>query len=127
MKTEPTEALNEIKHCTWVAEDFNIGDGFESHEVVDEDDVINIANIAFSEGQSSPKIKRLEWENHGSSITAVGISDYEYCINLKDYHVTLSLRSNSQIIVLGQYSRPGEAKAVAQADFEKRVMGCLDL
>ena len=61
MKTEPTEALKEIKHCTWTAEDFNISDGFESHEVVDEDDAINIANIAFKEGQSSPKIKQLEW------------------------------------------------------------------
>ena len=49
MKTEPTEALKEIKHCTWTAEDFNIGDGFESHEVVDKNDAINIANIAFKE------------------------------------------------------------------------------
>ena len=49
MKTEPTEALKEIKRCTWTAEDFNISDGFESHEVVDKNDAINIANIAFNE------------------------------------------------------------------------------
>ena len=49
MKTEPTEALKEIKRCTWTAEDFNISDGFESHEVVDKNDAINIANIAFKE------------------------------------------------------------------------------
>ena len=57
MKTEPTEALKEIKHCTWTAEDFNISDGFESHEVVDEDDAINIANIAFKEGSILPENK----------------------------------------------------------------------
>ena len=34
-KQNRTEALKEIKHCTWTAEDFNISDGFESHEVVD--------------------------------------------------------------------------------------------
>ena len=49
MKIEPTEALEAIKHCTWTAEDFNISDGFESHEVVDKNDAINIANIAFKE------------------------------------------------------------------------------
>lgn len=59
MKTEPTEALNEIKHCTWTAEDFNINDGLESHEVVDEDDAINIANIAFKEAMRwrDPKVE----------------------------------------------------------------------
>jgi hypothetical protein len=76
--------------------------------------------------QSSPKIKQLEWENHGSSITAVGLSDYEYCVNLKDDHTTLSLRNNSQIIVLGTYSRPNEAKSAAQRDFEQRIKECLE-
>jgi hypothetical protein len=59
MKTEPTEALKEIKRCTWTAEDFNIGDGFESHEVVDKNDAINIANIAFKEAMRwrDPKVE----------------------------------------------------------------------
>ena len=124
MKTEPTEALKEIKHCTWTAEDFNIGDGFESHEVVDKDDAINIANIAFKEGQSSPKIKQLEWvevwEGYESAKTPFGFYVVRPSIDNKEFRM-VNLRKITQT-----YSTLSEAKAAAQADFEKRVMECLE-
>ena len=46
MKTEPTEALKEIKRCSWEV-DFEISDGLEGYEVVDKNDSINIDNIEF--------------------------------------------------------------------------------
>ena len=127
MKTEPTEALKEIKHCTWTAEDFNISDGFESHEVVDEYDAINIANIAFREGQSSPKIKQLEWDFYGTYYSAE--------TPVIDYMITQEndfIEKEGRCIMwcnrspIGGYNTVDEAKAAAQADFEKRVMECLD-
>ena len=126
MKTEPAEALKEIKHCTWTAEDFNIGDGYESHEVVDEDDAINIANIAFKEGQSSPKIKQLEWveyENrHGrkSYLSKTPFSSYDVADG--GDHFTM-FSPNKRL----RFASADEAKSAAQADFEKRVMECLEL
>ena len=127
MKTEPTEALKEIKHCTWTAEDFNISDGFESYEVIDEDDAINIANIAFREGQSSPKIKQLEWKFYGTYYSAE--------TPVIDYIIT---HENGFIVNEGEcalwvngfpisHSTLDEAKSAAQADFEKRVMECLNI
>ena len=125
MKTEPTEALKEIKHCTWTSDNFDINDGLESYEVIDEDDAINIANIAFREGQSSPKIKQLEWvlESGGwhISMTRFGVS-YEIGESKNDgnfilYDILLTTTIHDTI---------DEAKAAAQADFEKRVMECFD-
>ena len=127
MKTEPADALKEIKRCTWTAEDFNIGDGFESYEVVDEDDAINIANIAFKEGQSSPKIKQLEWIFYGTYYSAE--------TPVIDYLIT---QENGFLVNEGEcalwvnglpisHSTRDEAKAAAQAHFEKRVMECLDI
>jgi hypothetical protein len=125
MKTEPTEALKEIKRCTWTAEDFNIGDGFKSHEVVDVDDAINIANIAFKEGQSSQKIKQLEWvevwEGYEDTKTPFGHYVVRPSIDNKEFRM-VNLRKITQT-----YSTLSEAKAAAQADFERRVRECLDL
>lgn len=124
MKTEPTEALEAIKHCTWIAEDFNISDGFKNHEVVDEDDAINIANIAFQEGQSSPKIKQLEWDFYGLYYSAQTLfGTYTFEENEKNENVcdlrfgNLLLRKNIPV---------NEAKTAAQADFEKRIKECLE-
>jgi hypothetical protein len=128
MKTEPTEALKEIKRCSWEV-DFNISDGLESYEVVDKDDAINIANIAFKEGQSNPKIKQLEWNFYGLNYdveTAFGRyiilqGDEQY---LEDYN-TCTLIHNSGLIA--DFNSIDEAKAAAQRDFEQRVKECLDL
>ena len=124
MKTEPTEALKEIKRCSWEV-DFNISDGLESYEVVDKDDAINIANIAFREGQSSPKIKQLEWEEvwegYESAKTPFGFYFVRPSIDNKEFRM-VNLRKITQT-----YSTLSEAKSAAQADFEKKVMECLDL
>ena len=129
MKTEPTEALEEIKRCLWTTDDFNIDDGFESCKVVDENDAINIANIAFREGQSNPKIKQLEWEFYGLYYdveTAVGHymilqGDEQYW----ESYNTCILTHNGSLIA--DFNSIEEVKAAAQADFEKRVKECLDM
>jgi hypothetical protein len=125
MKTEPTEALKEIKRCTWTADDFNISNGFEGHEVVDKDDAINIANIAFREGQFSPKIKRLEWvevwEGYESAKTPLGFYVVRPSIDNKEFRM-VNLRKITQT-----YSTLSEAKVAAQRDFEQRIKECLDL
>ena len=126
MKTEPTEALKEIKHCTWTAEDFNISDGLESYKVVDEDDAINIANIAFREGQSSPKIKQLEWivaEGTETRLANAPSNNY-YIIDVVDGMIFLTINVKYHTV---RYTTIDEAKAAAQADFERRVMECLDI
>lgn len=124
MKTEPTEALKEIKHCSWETEDFDIGDGFESYEVVDKNDAINIANIAFREGQSNPKIKQLEWvevwEGYEDAKTPFGHYVVRPSIDNKTF-LMIDLRKGIE-----PYSTLSEAKAAAQADFEKRIKECLE-
>lgn len=126
MKTEPTEALKEIKHCTWIAGDFNISDGFESYEVVDEDDAINIANMAFREGQSNPKIKQLEWMETSSRYFAGSpVGDYTILrVHNFDEKELCRLYFNGRIIV-NDIDLDG-AKSAAQADFEKRIKECLE-
>ena len=124
MKTEPTEALKEIKRCSWEV-DFEISDGLESYEVVDKDDAINIANIAFREGQSSPKIKQLEWvevwEGYEDAKTPFGHYVVRPSIDNKESRM-INPRKITQ-----SYSTLSEAKAAAQRDFEQRIKECLDL
>lgn len=123
MKTEPTEALKEIKRCSWEV-DFNISDGLESYEVVDKNDAINIANIAFKEGQSSPKIKQLEWvevwEEHEDAKTLFGFYVVRPSIDNKEFRM-VNLRKITQT-----YSTLSEAKVAAQRDFEQRIKECLE-
>jgi hypothetical protein len=126
MKTEPTEALEEIKRCLWTADDFNIDDGFENCKVVDENDAINIANIAFREGQSSPKIKQLEWVK-----SPFFEEDFEAKCSLGKYFIydcegSITLVCPDQSLK-HKFSTIDEAKTAAQADFEWRVRECLDL
>lgn len=129
MKTELTEALKEIKRCSWEV-DFEISDGLESYEVVDKDDAVNIANIAFREGQSSPKIKQLEWvEIDEDGVTRIKaetpFGDYEvYEKSDHDGYILWWFDPTPYAHVFGTEM---EAKTYAQANFEKRVMKCLDL
>ena len=124
MKTEPTEALKEIKHCTWTVEDFNISDGLESHEVVDEDDAINIANIAFREGQSSLNIKQMEWRETSSRYFAESpVGNYAILrVHSFDEKELCRLYFNGHIIACDIDS--DEAKDAAQRDFEHRIYEC---
>ncbi len=123
MKTEPTEALKEIKRCTWTAEDFNISDGFESHEVVEEDDAINIANIAFREGQSSPKIKQLELVD-GYGYIKAKTPFFKYMVVIIGEKAGLLFYGNDEFLI---FKTVDDAKSAAQADFERRVKECLNL
>ncbi len=82
---------------------------------------------AFKEGQSSPKINRLEWIFYGTYYSAE--------TPVIDYIIT---HENGFIVNEGEcalwvngfpisHSTLEEAKAAAQAHFEKRVMECLDI
>lgn len=85
-----------------------------------------IALAAFKKGQSSPKVKQLEWvlESGGwhISMTRFGVS-YEIGESKNDgnfilYDILLTTTIHDTI---------DEAKAAAQADFERRVMECFDM
>ena len=71
------------------------------------------------------KIKQLEWVRRYSYIEAeIGFSS-SYVVQMYwDGTVQLTLGSK----ILGTYKNKGyeEAKAAAQADFEKRVMACFE-
>lgn len=80
-----------------------------------------IARIAFVEGQSSPRIKQLEWEEDclfADIIVSEGFSLQFYEIKIIDN--TLYIGDTEQ-----SFRTIDEAKAAAQADFEKRIKECL--
>ena len=115
MKTEPTEAYEAVKY--YEANNINI-DAFRAKKLCD---------MAFYEGQSSPKIKQLKWNFYGTYYSAeTPVIDYlitqenDFAENDGD----CALWVNGFPI---SHSTLEEAKSAAQADFEKRVMGCLDL
>jgi hypothetical protein len=119
MKTEPTEALRLIEY-SWYA--------LPNATAIDRKDCIEAVNIAFKEGQSSPKIKQLEWDDYDGvyfdSISAVG----HYIVfdggkfSEASYRFALSYNGN----LVDYFESLDEAKAAAQADFERRIMECLD-
>jgi hypothetical protein len=81
---------------------------------------------AFKEGQSSPKIKQLEWVKppffEGDFEAKCGLG--EYFIYDCEGSITLVCPDQS---LKHKFSTIDEAKAAAQADFEQRVRECLDL
>lgn len=89
-----------------------------------------IYKVGFLEGQSSPKIKQLEWERQGSicyvnQYNPVGytaaITKWEF--GEKQYSVRLGLNdSNSSVKIFNSLD---EAKDFVQKDFEARVKECL--
>lgn len=112
MKTEPTEAIRYIM-------DNEFGDG-----IMDIEDAEEAVNIAFKEGQSSPKIKQLEWdevwEGYESAKTPFGFYVVRPSIDNKEFRM-VNLRKITQT-----YSTLSEAKVAAQADFEQRIKECLE-
>lgn len=86
-----------------------------------------IYKVGFLEGQSNPKIKQLEWDFYGLYYdveTAVGHymilqGDEQYWENYN----TCTLTHNDSLIA--DFNSIEEAKAAAQADFEKRIKECL--
>ena len=115
MKTEPTEAYEAVKY--YEANNISI-DAFRAKKLCD---------MAFYEGQSSPNIKQLEWDFYGTYYSAE--------TPVIDYLITQEndFSSNDGVCALwvngfpSQYDSIEEAKEAAQADFERRVMECLDL
>jgi hypothetical protein len=125
MKTEPTEALKHLIDNEWLPDCFV--DGFENKQYVVNNYIAEEAvEIAFSEGQSNPKIKQLEWE-HGlyhTLLSKTSIGDYGIAPIKDGYH--MYLYNKSQYYWLKDYVNTiDEAKQFAQADFENRVKECL--
>lgn len=122
--TEPTEALELKKSIQYGLGIIDAGSGILSELSSMVEDVVN---IAFSEGQSSPKIKQLEWTDHLRHYfvdTPFGV----YLI-LRNHNFE---ENESWTLYFNSYVIDGcidsdKAQEVAQADFERRVMGCLDL
>lgn len=110
MKTEPTEAYREIEGTKWF-DDFS---------------AMNLCKIAFSEGQSNPKIEQLEWEHglYNTLLSKTLIGDYTIAPIKDGYH--MYLYSKNQYYWLKDYMNTiDEAKQFAQTDFENRVKECL--
>lgn len=112
MKTEPTEALKLLSETKLNP----------IHEIPRYRADI-IARIAFSEGQSSPKIKQLEWvevwEGYEDAKTPFGNYVVRPSIDNKTF-LMIDLRKG-----IVPYLTLSEARSAAQSDFEKRVMECL--
>ena len=75
--------------------------------------------------QSSPKIKQLEWmvgEGTEMILANIPFNNY-YIIDGVDDMIFLTINIQCYI---GRYATIEEAKAAAQADFEKRVMECVE-
>ncbi len=114
MKTEPAEAYEAVKY--YEAENINI-DAFRAKKLCD---------VAFYEGQLSPNIKQLEWmvsEETETMLANIPFNNY-YIIDGVEGMIFLTINIQQHI---GRYATIEEAKAAAKADFEKRVMECLDL
>ena len=131
MKTEPTEAYRMIEE-DWYAIPY-MGTDYEQDPdiVIDKKDVYEIAKKAFQEGQSSPKIKQLEWERRHGTIhyinqyNPIGYTAVitEWAFGKEQCSVRLGLNdSNSSIRIFNSLD---EAKDFVQKDFERRIKECL--
>lgn len=120
MKTEPREAMRErIKKLFEITEEDVTA--IEANARRNE----TIALAAFKKGQSSPKIKQLEWLDDNFP--------YRGCSVFVDYIISNKIGSRYTVILdigtgiyINSFKTIDEAKAAAQADFEKRVMECLE-
>jgi hypothetical protein len=80
--------------------------------------------MAFYEGQSSPKIKQLEWEKgdgkYWEAITPIGTYSITFDFGV---YVTLYDMDN---VVDGEWRSLAKAKIACNNDFEKRIKECLE-
>ena len=109
MKTEPTEALE------WLAKlpTYGIPEKYES-----------IVRKAFSEGQSNPQIKKLEWTKNEYGLHWVTNNPFHFQATISEFNVRCSLRLPNQNFVT-YHKNLDEAKQACQEDFEKRIKECL--
>lgn len=118
MKTKPTEALKLIDETESIVRDIEI-------EAVTKLFASLACKLAFREGQSSPKIKQLEWKEYEnlrgrkSYFAKTPFSPYEVADG-GDHYTMFSPDKRLR------FASADEAKAAAQADFEKRVKECLE-
>ena len=118
MKTEPAEALN-IKRANIVDKYLPAGDEQRYYDRLKmHEELIDLIN------SHSPKIKQLEWvdvwEGYEDAKTPFGHYVVRPSIDNKTF-LMIDLRKGIQ-----PYLTLNEAKAAAQADFEKRVKECLE-
>ena len=120
MKTEPIKAK---KYIAAYSCENGAGD-----MIIDREDADEAVNIAFKEGQSSPNIKQLEWDFYGTyHITETPVGRYVILGGDEQYlenYITCTLTYNGNLIA--DFNKFEEAKAAAQADFEKRIKECLE-
>ncbi len=115
MKTEPTEVYEAVKY--YEANNINI-DAFRAKKLCD---------MAFYEGQSSPSIKQLEWDEASSYyFTESPVGNYTI-LRVHKFNGKELCRLYFNGLIMVNDIDPDEAKAAAQADYEKRVMECLDI
>ena len=119
MKTEADKLRNSIQYGLGVM-DSGSGEFKELSNKIDE-----LFELSYLEGQSSPKIKQLEWvevwEGYEDAKTPFGHYVVRPSIDNKE-SLMVNLRK-----IIQPYSTLSEAKSAAQKDFERRVKECLDL
>ena len=119
MKTEPTEAMRErIKKFF----EITAGDVAAIEANARRNEIIALA--AFKKGQSSPKIKQLEWigSEGGNVLTGIAIYAGYYRITSTSEGAFMRIATAG---IRKRFDTVDEAKAAAQADFERRVKECL--
>ena len=117
MKTEPTDAMRErIKGLF----EINAEDVAAIEANARRNEIIALA--AFKKGQSYLKIKQLEWiEDYGYIQAETPF--FKYLVPIIGKKASLCFGGNEGFLM---FDTVDDAKAAAQAHFEKRVMECLD-
>mgnify|MGYP000958994389 CR=1 FL=1 len=116
MKTEPTESLS-IKRANIVDKYLPAGDEQRYYERLKmHEELIDLIN------SHSPKIKQLEWEEYRDCL--VSTTPF-YNVSIKEVCGIYEL-ATAYSAFIKSYNSLEEAKAAAQADFEKRVKECLE-
>jgi len=120
MKTEADKLRNSIQYGLGVI-DSGSGEFKELSDKIDE-----LFELSYLEGQSSPKIKQLEWMETSSRYFAGSpVGDYTILrVYNFDEKELCRLYFNGRIMIYD--IDLDEAKVAAQADFEKRVKECLE-
>ena len=121
MKTEADKLRNSIQYGLGVM-DSGSGEFKELSNKIDE-----LFELSYLEGQSSPKIKQLEWDETFSHYFVESPVGTYTILRVHNFEEKELWRLYFNGLIMVNDIDPDEAKAAAQADFEKRVMECLDM
>jgi len=121
MKTEPTEALKSLSNLMIEEESSFISD----------ETAYNLIHAAFAEGQSSPKIKQLEWKEEVNGYTTLQSPfmskyDVQYSELHNGFKPRVNYRDGSYWINSLIFDTAEEAKNFCHEDYERRVKECLE-